>query len=51
MYFRDKSATIRDVKKHLLWVALEAGSGIVSQHDYGEDKGGGCKATEGGVED
>ncbi|KAL3931040.1 MAG: hypothetical protein SGPRY_001289, partial [Prymnesium sp.] len=41
MYFRDKSATIRDVKKHLLWVALEAGSGIVSQHDYGEDKGGG----------
>ena len=34
MYFRDMSRTIRDVKKHTLWVQLEAGSGIVPQHDY-----------------
>jgi len=34
MYFRDTSATIKNVKQHQLWVALEAGSGIVSQHDY-----------------
>lgn len=34
MYFRDKTATLKDVKQHRLWVALEAGSGIVSQHDY-----------------
>ena len=34
MYFRDKTATMKDVKQHRLWVALEAGSGIVSQHDY-----------------
>ena len=33
MYFRDQTATIQDVKQHELWVALEAGSGIVSQHD------------------
>lgn len=33
MYFRDLTATIQDVKKHELWVALEAGSGVVSQHD------------------
>lgn len=34
MYFRDTTATIKDVRQHRLWVALEAGSGIVSQHDY-----------------
>jgi hypothetical protein len=33
MYFRDQTATIEDVKKHEFWVALEAGSGVVSQHD------------------
>lgn len=33
MYFRDMTPTIRDVRQHRLWVALEAGSGIVSQHD------------------
>ena len=31
MYFRDMTATITDLKKYRLWVALEAGSGIVSQ--------------------
>ena len=34
MYFRDSTATITDLKQYRLWVALEAGSGIVSQHDY-----------------
>ena len=34
MYFRDITATIKDAKQHKLWVALEAGSGIVPQHDY-----------------
>lgn len=34
MYFRDATATIRDLAQHQLWVALEAGSGIVSEHDF-----------------
>jgi len=34
MYFRDTSATMKDVKQHTMWVALETASGIVSQHDY-----------------
>ena len=34
LYFRDETATIRDVHKYRMWVLLEAGSGIVSQHDY-----------------
>jgi hypothetical protein len=34
MYFRDKTRTMTDLKQYKLWVALEAGSGIVSQHDY-----------------
>ena len=34
MYFRDQTATLKDVNQHRLWVALEAGSGIVPQHDY-----------------
>ena len=29
MYFRDATATIRDVKTHQLWVGLEAGSGVL----------------------
>ena len=28
MYFRDTTAPLRDAKQHVLWVALEAGSGI-----------------------
>lgn len=38
MYFRDMGATIKDVRRHRMWVALEAGSGIVPQHDYGNDQ-------------
>lgn len=34
MYFRDMTATISNIKQHLMYVALEAGSGVVSQHDY-----------------
>lgn len=34
VYFRDMTAGLKDVRSHQLWVALEAGSGIVSQHDY-----------------
>ena len=34
MYFRDSTATFTDVAQHRMWVALEAASGIVSQHDY-----------------
>ena len=37
LYYRDTSATIRDVRRHRLWVGLEAGSGIVPQHDYDPD--------------
>ena len=33
MYFRDTTATIPDIQQHRMWVALEAGSGVVSQHD------------------
>lgn len=36
LYYRDKTRVIREVRKHAMWVALEAGSGIVPQHDYGE---------------
>eukprot|EP01047_Picozoa_sp_COSAG01_P072736 COSAG01_NODE_11647_length_1888_cov_8.899346_2_plen_251_part_00 len=31
MYYRDMTATMKNLKQHVLWVALEAGSGIVSQ--------------------
>ena len=34
LYYRDKTRLLRDVVQHRMWVALEAGSGIVSQHDY-----------------
>jgi hypothetical protein len=34
MYFRDTNALLADTRAHVFWVALEAASGIVSQHDY-----------------
>ena len=37
LYYRDQLATLGDVRTHQFWVALEAGSGIVSQHDYDPD--------------
>lgn len=40
MYFRDVGETMADPRRHTLWVALEAGSGIVSQHDF--DPGSTC---------
>ena len=47
MYFRDMTATIKEVQRHRLWVALEAGSGIVPQHDYDPESScagwGGCE--------
>eukprot|EP00936_MAST-01D_sp_MAST-1D-sp1_P002167 g2167.t1 len=33
MYFRDATRTLTDTGQHRLWVALEAGAGIVPQHD------------------
>ena len=36
---------LKDVRQHQLWVALEAGSGIVPQHDY--DPEGSCKGWVG----
>ena len=44
MYFRDQTKTLHDPKQHLLWVALEAGSGIVSQHDFDPSADGGAGA-------
>ena len=43
MYFRDSTATISSVSQHQLWVALEAGSGIISEHDY--DPNSECRTT------
>ena len=37
MYFRDATSTIANVSQHEMWVALEAASGIVPQHDYDPD--------------
>lgn len=34
MYFRDTNAILPTLKMHEMWIALEAGSGIVSEHDY-----------------
>lgn len=45
MYFRDMTATMSDVRQYRLWVALEAGSGIVSQHDY--DPNSSCAGWDG----
>ena len=45
MYYRDVTATMQDIKQHTLWVALEAGSGIVSQHDY--DPNSSCQGWAG----
>lgn len=33
MYFRDQTATIMNVSQHEMFVALEAGSGVMPQHD------------------
>ena len=45
LYFRDRTAVIREVGQHTLWVALMAGSGIVAQHDY--DPESTCMGWEG----
>ena len=34
MYFRDINALLPTVEEHEMWIALEAASGILSQHDY-----------------
>ena len=34
MYFRDVGAVMENLDQHTMWVALEAASGIVSEHDY-----------------
>ena len=34
MYFRDTSAVMADPAQHVMWIAMEAASGIVSEHDY-----------------
>ena len=34
LYYRDKTRLLPEVGQHRMWVALEAGAGIVSQHDY-----------------
>jgi len=39
LYFRDMTATMSNLRQYRMWVALEAASGIVPQHDY--DKGNG----------
>jgi len=39
MYFRDVTATITNLAQHQLWVMLEAGAGIVSEHDYDATNG------------
>jgi hypothetical protein len=33
-YFRDSTPSMVNLKQYRMWAALEAGSGIVSQHDY-----------------
>ena len=39
MYYRDKTATIRDLSQHRMWVALTAASGIISEHDFDRKDG------------
>merc|ERR1712232_1391986 len=34
MYFRDETAKLKDLQQFRMWVAMEAASGIVPQHDY-----------------
>eukprot|EP01052_Picozoa_sp_SAG31_P015000 SAG31_NODE_951_length_10810_cov_3.083652_4_plen_335_part_00 len=34
MYYRDGTATLKNVRQHQMWVALEAASGVVPQHDF-----------------
>jgi hypothetical protein len=33
-YFRDTTAVLSNMQQHRMWLALEAGSGVVSEHDY-----------------
>eukprot|EP00040_Diaphanoeca_grandis_P020945 m.111402 g.111402 ORF g.111402 m.111402 type:complete len:772 (+) comp28119_c0_seq1:329-2644(+) len=44
MYFRDSTAVLQDLSQHQLWVALEAGSGIVPQHDFDPEANNGAGA-------
>ena len=37
MYFRDMTAQLPSLAQHNMWVALEAGNGIVSEHDFDPD--------------
>ena len=39
LYYRDKTATIRDLSQHRMWVALTAASGIISEHDFDRKDG------------
>ena len=34
IYYRDMGASLKNLTQHEMWVALEAGSGITSEHDY-----------------
>ena len=34
MYFRDSTAVLPDIRQHQMWLALEAASGVVAEHDY-----------------
>lgn len=45
LYYRETSSVLHDVRVHEMWVALEAGSGIVPQHDY--DPQSSCAGWEG----
>jgi hypothetical protein len=38
MYFRDTTETLRDVNQFRMWVALEAASGVMPQHDFDQQK-------------
>ena len=44
-YFRDMTAGLKDVGQHEMWISLEAGAGVVAQHDY--DPTSSCAGWEG----
>lgn len=52
LYYREALATIPDVRQHQMWVALEAASGIVPEHDYDPTSScsgwSGCQPGKGG---